>query len=136
MPIVLKKDIVASVGQWGEFETVTGGGITKQMTKHYEAGAQTPALLDGVFEFKQYKVERAYKPERDNIMLTTYENMARGVIPNKVTLTVQHRSQLGIVISQVIRTCKIIEADPPEGQSGSSDPGMVSLTLEVDESAV
>ena len=133
MPIILKKDIVANAGRFGTFERVSGGGMTKNTTEHYEAGAQTPSLLEGVFNFKEITLERAYKPEIDGPAMQLSEAMMRGVQPNRVTIVVQRRNQLGIVIDQQQRTCKLIEADPPDGESGSGEAGMARYVFKVDE---
>ncbi len=131
MPIINQSNVVATFGEFGEFESVSGGSLQIAHFEHYQAGAMTPNKLKGTFSFENFTIARAFVPERDAKLRQYCERYAAGLELGR-TCTVQYRVPPGVVVDQESKFCKVDKLDIPDGKSGSNEAGMITLTLTVD----
>lgn len=127
MPI-LKSNIVADLGEFGEFDSFSGGGITINVTDYYPAGSQSPLKLLGTGTIGDITVMRGFDPKRDKKLITWGRDALAGKVSLR-TLTLRWRSAQGTVIDSLGYTCFPKEVKEPDGKAGDNAVAEISIVL-------
>jgi len=123
--------VVASLGEFGEFENVTGGIPTTAYVEHFEGGAKTPEHLPGTTSYSDIVLERAYKAGRDEALVNWHKLYLNGAEGPR-TVTKQFRNYQGAVVGfETYAVCKPVSVETPEGKAGDNSVAMVKVTLKV-----
>lgn len=128
---ILHSRITASLGEFGDFEKISGGVKNTQFTPFFEGGEQSAKHLRGTHEYSDIVLERAYRPARDKPVKQWDDQFARGYeVGRTVTKTV--RNAQGIVIDTIIYPiCEPTSVELPDGIAGDNSLAMVKVTLKV-----
>lgn len=130
-PPVLQSGVVAVLGEFGEFESVSGGIPTTAYTEHYEAGARTPDHLPSTTSYTDLVLKRAYRADRDARVVQWHNQFLQGLETPR-TVTKQIRNYQGIPTKiETYAACKPVSVETPEGQSGDGTVGMLTVTMKV-----
>lgn len=129
---ILHYQIVGSLGEFGDFEKISGGEPSLQFTQFTEAGARQATNIPSTHAYSDITLERAYKPDRDTALRDWFNRYKNGQEqPRSVTKRVQNI--LGVVIdSFTYPTCKPTAVKMPDGTSGDGSLAMVTVTLKVE----
>lgn len=123
--------VVAALGEFGDFEKVSGGIPTTAYVEHYPGGAKTPDHLPGTTTYTDLTLERAYRPGRDEQVVDWQKQFAAGVEGPR-TVTKQFRNYQGIVTGfETYAVCKPVSVETPEGVSGDNNVAMLKVVLKV-----
>lgn len=123
--------VVATVGEFGEWESVSGGIPTTQYVEHYDPGARTPEHIPGTTSYTDLVLERAYKADRDSEVVNWHKQFMLG-FEGPRTVVKQIRNYQGIVTqTESYAVCKPVSVETPEGKSGDATLGTIKLTLKV-----
>lgn len=123
--------VVASLGEFGEFEKISGGIPTTAFVEHTEAGARTPTHLPGTTSYTDLTLERAYRPGRDEAVVNWQKQFALGYEGPR-TVTKQFRNFQGAVTgTETYAVCKPVSVETPEGVSGDNTVAMLKVVLKV-----
>ena len=132
MPYILRSGVVATLGEFGDFEEHTGGERDAVVTDHYPAGANSPIKLFGPITITDVVLNRAYDPTRDVALEQWVELYQRGLEQPR-SITVVYRNAQGIILkSRAYTICKPKGIKYPEGKSGDGTPTMISVTCVVE----
>ena len=113
------------LGPLGVFDKFTGGEVDSDEQKYRPGGMQNPVSLGGAVTMGNVTIERLYVLERDHVIA---HQMLAGVGVNGIVVTKQpldlNKVPYGrpLVYSGKVKQCK-----PPEHDSTSSDPAMLSI---------
>lgn len=131
MPL-LKSHIVATFGEFGDFDSYSGGGIERALTPYTAAGQQAAEQLEGTHSVTDVTLMRAYDPKRDD-KLKDYANKAiRGKeTPRAVTIKKFNAQGIVIAIDSHPR-CKVKSLTMPDGKAGDNSVAEVTMVLAVE----
>lgn len=123
--------VVASLGEFGEFEKVSGGIPSIAYVEHTEGGAKIAQHLPGTTSYSDLVLERAYRPGRDEAVVAWHKAFGNGVEVGRV-VTKQFRNYAGVVVgTETYALCKPVSVETPEGVSGDNNVAMIKVTLKV-----
>lgn len=129
-----KWQVVATLGEFGDFEEKTGGDLESTITPYYPAGAKTPEKLEGTHDVTDLVLTRAYDPARDAKLIDWVKKALRTGKDNTRNCVVKYLNSFGVVErTETYGTSKVKTLKTPEGKSGDSSPSMLVLTLAVED---
>lgn len=131
MPPVIRSNVVATLAEFGDFESFDGGELDIQTTDWFPPGANTPVKLQGPHTLTDVTLTRVYDPPRDEALFDWFSLAARGMVTPR-TLTVLYKNQMGIV--QRERTFPVVMPKnivAPGGKSGDGAPTELRVVLSV-----
>ena len=128
---ILHSDIVSSLGEFGEFEDTSGGGMNSQSVAHYPAGAKTPVKVAGTFEYTDMTLGRAHNPLRDRPVMDWVERYLVG-LDGPRALVVRYLNRQGVVINAETYTCHPVSYKLPDGEAGQNVLGKFTVTLTIE----
>lgn len=132
MSVILRSGIVATLGEFGDFEENTGGEKDATVTDYYPAGANSPLKLFGPFTTTDIQLSRAYDPSRDEALIDWVERYLQGKERPR-TITVTAKNAQGVIEkSRSYGTTKPKAIKFPDGKAGDGTPAMVTVTLAVE----
>lgn len=128
---VQQSGVVGVLGEFGEFESITGGIPTTEYSTHFEAGAREPDQLPGTTTYTDIVLVRAYRSDRDAALVAWHDKFRQGLeVPR--TVTKQIRNYAGLVTrTETYVQCKPVSVETPEGKSGDNSVANVTVTLKV-----
>jgi hypothetical protein len=132
MSVILRSGIVATLGEFGDFEENTGGEKDAAVTDYYPAGANSPQKLFGPVTVTDITLTRAYDPTRDEPLVDWVERYLAGKDRPRAITVVARNAQGVVEKSRNYATCKPKGIKPPDGKSGDGSPAMISVTLAVE----
>lgn len=129
---VLKHQITASLGEFGEFEQVSGGELDITNTDYYQAGARSPARIPGTYMYSDIVLSRAHDPNRDGAVVDWVNRYNAGLETGRQVIKIT-RNHIGFVIDQTTyAVCKPKGLKFPDGASGDNAVTDIQLTLAVE----
>ena len=129
--VVQQSGVVFTLGEFGDWEEVSGGIPTTQYTEHYEAGTRTPDHIPSTTTYTDLVLKRAYRPDRDQRVVTWQKQFALGFEAPRNGVK-QIRNFQGIVVNQeTYAALKPVSVETPEGKSGDGTIGMITVTMKV-----
>ncbi len=130
--VITHSQVVPTLGEFGEFEQVTGGDPNIAPTPYYQAGAKTPRPIYGTGTFNDIVVTRAWVSGRDNQLIEWWKRRLAGVDPLPRRLVKQFRNNLGIVESTQVYLVHVKDVKSPDGKAGDNTVAEVQVTLLVE----
>lgn len=129
---ILHYQIVGNLGEFGDFEKISGGEPALQYTSFTEAGARSSTNVPSTHGYSDIVLERAYRPDRDTPLRDWFNRFKMGQEQGRsVTKRVQNAQ--GVVIdSFTYPTCKPSAVKMPDGTAGDGSLSMVTVTLKVE----
>lgn len=124
--------VVGTLGGFADdWEKISGGIPTTAYVEHYEGGTRTPEHLPGTTTYTDIVMERAYKPGRDEAVVTWQKSFAAGGETPR-TVTKHFRNYQGVVVGfETFAICKPVSVETPEGIAGDNNVAMIKVTLKV-----
>lgn len=130
-PPIAQSGVVGVLGEFGEWESISGGIPTTAYQEHYEAGARTPDHVEGTTSYTDLVLKRAWRSDRDK-RIVDWHNRFKDGLETPRTVTKQLRNYQGIPETiETYAVCKPVSVETPEGQSGDNTIGMITVTLKV-----
>ena len=126
----LVNDIICSLGEFGDFEVVSGGQPNTAFTTYFQAGSKVPDELPGTTSYDDMTLERAFIPDRDLPLKQWYEQFKLGLEFER-TAVKRFQSFNGAVIGQESYTVKPMRVDTPDGKAGDSSVAMIRVVCKV-----
>lgn len=124
--------IVATLGEFGDFESVTGGDPVQNMTDYYEPGARTPRKISFTGNFNDVVLTRAYVNGRDNQLVEWWKRKLAGVDPLPRKLVKKFRNALGMVEDSQTFQVHVKDVKTPDGKAGDNTIAEVQVTCAVE----
>lgn len=113
------------IGPLGVFDTFTGGEVDSDEQKYRPGGMQNPVSLGGAVTMGNVTIERLYVLERDHAIIHT---MLAGVGVKGIVVTKQPLDLNKVPYGRpLVYAGKTKQVKPPEHDSTSSDPAMLSI---------
>lgn len=129
LPPVQQSGVVAVLGEFGDWESISGGIPTTAYTDHYEAGERTPDQLPGTTSYTDIVLKRAYRADRDAKVVAWHNAFLQGAEAPR-TVTKQIRNYQGVVTrTETYANCQPVSVETPEGQAGDNAVAMITVTL-------
>lgn len=126
--------VTATLGEFGEFEKVSGGNSTTTFTPHYEAGSRSPSQVPGTHEYSDIVLERAYRPDRDAALRNWDAAFKAGFEVGRVCTKLVKNYQGFVVDTIVWPNCEPVSVEFPDGEAGGNAIAMIRVTLKVSSS--
>lgn len=130
--VITHSQVVPSLGEFGDFEGISGGDPNVNPTAYFEAGARTPRPIFGVGQFNDITVTRAYISGRDNQLVEWWKRRLAGTDPTPRRLVKKFRNALGIVEDTQTFLVHVKDVKTPDGKAGDNTVAEVSVTLFVE----
>lgn len=129
---ILHNQVIATLGEFGDFDKVSGGKLQIAYTSYTEAGSDTATNIKATYSYTDIVLERAYKPDRDTA-LRDWSNRFKNNqdTPRSVVKRVQNAQKL-VVDTMTYPICKPVGVDMPDGTAGDGSIAMVVVTLKVE----
>lgn len=129
---ILHYQIIPSMGEFGDFEKISGGEPQLAYTPWTEAGARMATNIPSTHSYTDIVLERAYKPERDTVLRDWFNRFKNGQELGR-TVTKRTQNNIGVVVdSFTYPLCKPASVKMPDGTAGDGSLAMVTVTLKVD----
>ena len=129
----LKYQIVPSLGEFGAFESKTGGDLSVAYTTYFEAGSRSPRELPGTHSYSAVSLSRAYDAQRDR-PLENWVRLFKSGLEGPRTLTVMIKNEQGVIVdTKTYPVAKPETITNPEGAAGDSGLAELRLTLRVED---
>lgn len=112
----------------GNWRTMTGGGLTSEVTRDWEGGSSVPDLLSGPPTAEDIEVTRTYDSVRDAAIVARLRPLVgRG----RFTLTKQPLDANDFRVGKPITypNCVLLSVTDPESDASSSDAAEFALTF-------
>ena len=97
--VITHGQVIPTLAEFGDFESMTGGDPFINMTDYYEPGARTPRKISSTGNFNDVTLTRAYISGRDNQLVEWWKRKINGNDPLPRRLVKNFRNALGIVES-------------------------------------
>lgn len=128
----LHYQIIGSMGEFGDFEKISGGEPSVAFTPWTQAGARTATNIPGTHSYSDITLERAYDPARDSL-LRNWFNLYKNGLETGRSVTKRTQNPFGLVVDTfTYPTCKPSSVKMPDGTAGDASLAMVTVTLKVD----
>ena len=126
--------ILATWGEFGDWEKITGGEKSQNQTDYTEAGKKSPIKLAGTFAVSDVTLERIYDPVREAPIIEYINKFMLG----KETSRVITKKYLNSQMIPSGRTSTYINCQPksymlPDGEAGGNNPAMFRVVLGVED---
>lgn len=132
MSTIMRSNVRATLGEFGDFEGFDGAEFDIQTVDHYPAGAQSPEKLTSTGTYTDVTLTRAYDPSRDAAVEDWFAAFQAGR-ENPRTVSVSYLNQLGVPErTRTIGPCKPKNVMPPGGKSGDGTPAEFKVVLSVE----
>jgi len=132
MSKILRSGIVATLGEFGDFEENTGGEKDAAVTDYYPAGSLSPLKLFGPVTITDIQLSRAYDPSQDESLIDWVNAYLSGKATPRSITVVAKNGQGVVEKSRNYSTCKPKGIKFPDGKAGDGTPAMISVTLAVE----
>jgi len=131
---VVHAQITATLGEFGEFEEVTGAELNRVLTEYYEAGRFSPRMIPGTHSYTPLVLTRAYDPLRDAPLIDWVNGVVLGFRADRRRNCVKTiTNAIGIPIDQInYPNCTPQHIKLPDGRAGDSSIAQIVLTLAVE----
>lgn len=133
MPFAQNSDIFAVMGEFGTFDTITGGELTQNTTEYTPGGLRTALKLPGTYTYSDITLTRVWDPLRDGSLVDWAKRNMRDGIPEPRQVTKMTKTQQGII--QDFKTYLVIPKalKTPDGKNGDNTMAEISITLAVEQ---
>lgn len=129
--VLTHSQVVPSLGEFGEFESITGGDPVGNFVPYFPAGSKIPRLISSTGQYTDIVMTRAYISGRDNQLIEWWKRQLSGADPVPRTAVKQFRNALGIVEDTLQWQVNIKEVKTPDGKAGDNNIAEISVTLAV-----
>jgi hypothetical protein len=127
--IALRSNVAADFGEFGTWDKVSGGGLS-QRSSSYNPGGSKPVIIPGVWVYGDITIVRAFDALRDMRVISWVKQAQTGQRETKVlTLFVVGSDRMVTSIESYTVSPKDLKF--PEGENGSDQVTLISLTLDV-----
>ena len=130
--VITHGQVVPTLGEFGEFESMTGGDPISNPTDYFEPGARFPRKIFQNGNFNDAVVTRAYISGRDNQLVEWWKRSMSGVDPVPRRLVKNFRNALGIVEDQQTFLVRVKDVKTPDARAGDNTVAEVQVTLAVE----
>ena len=129
MAATLKSNIVATLGEFGDFDEYNGGAVQIAHTDYTAAGRKAPEKLTGTHSLTDITLTRAFDPKRDNALKDWFNKYQQGKETGRA-VTVKHRNSQGVVINtDTYPDCRPLTYTPAPGKSGDNSVADITIAL-------
>jgi len=129
---ILHYQIIGSLGEFGDFEKISGGEPQLAFTPWTQAGARQADNIPSTHSYTDIVLERAYKPDQDAPLRDWFNRYKDGQdTPRTVTKRVQANVGGIVIDSFTYPVCKPTSVKMPDGTAGDGSLAMVTVTLKV-----
>ncbi len=134
MPFAQVADVFGTLGEFGLFDSITGGELSGNTIPYTPGGSRTAIQLPAAaYSYSDIVMTRAWEPLRDRRLVDWAKRNIRDGVPEprqvvKITKTAQGVVQdfkTYLVVPKAIKT--------PDGKAGDSAMAEVSITLAVQQ---
>lgn len=133
MPESLHSNIYAELAEFGRWDSVSGGGLTQNMTGYTPGGERVERKLEGTNKFEDITLMRAWDPARDQAVVDWCKRVMLAGLREPKNLTKFTLSPQGAVLSALSYSVKPIGCKPPDGKSGDDSVADFTVTLAVEK---
>lgn len=132
-PPILHARIIASYGEFGNFEKMSGGDFVQINTDHHEAGARSPIKVSGTYSYTDIVISRGFKiATGTDLALLTHMKAVEAGLELPRTVVKQYLGPLGVPLLVETYVCKTGTFKTPDAGSGDNSVGMIEITLAVE----
>ena len=136
MPQTLQWQVVATLGEFGQWDSISGGGISITHTDYTPAGERSPRKLPATFTIGDITLSRAYVPERDNEVNAWVLRYKEGLDAGRVIIICLLNDQKVVVQTRTYALGKPMSLEFPEGMSGGAGLAEIKLGLACEAVAI
>lgn len=130
--VLTQAQVVPTFGEFGEFETITGGDPVGNFSEYWPAGARFPRMISYTGKWNDITISRAYVSGRDNQLIEAWKRRQNGQDPAPKQVVKQFRNALGIVEDQITWQGYISDVKTPDGKAGDQTIAMISVTIKIE----
>lgn len=136
MPETLQWQVVATLGEFGRFDTVSGGGVTVTHTDYTPAGERSARKLPATNSVGDVSLSRVYVPERDRALMAWHLRYKEGLDQGRPLIVTYLNAQKVVVDTRTYPNAKPMTVDPPDGQSGGAGLAEIKVVVVVEDVAI
>src|SRR5262247_2545524 len=130
---IVHAQIVATLGEFGDFDEVTGAELNRVLTEYYPAGRFSPVMIPGTHSYTPLVLTKAYDAQADAKLVDWFTGVALGTRADATRTCIKRISNaIGVPIDQVnYPNCIPQHLKLPDGRAGDSSIAQLVLTLAV-----
>jgi hypothetical protein len=132
MPVIQHYQIVATLAEFEDFDSFSGGEFDIAQTDYTPAGRKAPIKLPGTHSFTDVTLSRAFDPTRDRKLIDWFNRYQAGQETHRSCVVKFYSAQGVIIDSMTYPICKPQKITTPNGKSGDNTPAEISITLSVE----
>lgn len=133
MPEVLEWQVVATLGEFGDFDSFSGGDVTTTHTPYTPAGNRSPRKLPATYDYANITIGRVFVPERDRAVDAWAQAYKDGLESPRFLIVKYLNAQKVVQDTRTFPAVKPETVNTPSGASGSAALSQFTLTLAVDD---
>ncbi len=131
MADTLHSNVYADLGEFGTFDTVSGGELQQTVTDYTPGGSRQARKLKGGFKYSDIVLTRAWDPGRDNAVVDWMKRSIVDGIDDPRTLTKHTKTAQGGVADTKSYNVVPSMQKLPDGKAGDDSVAELSITLSV-----
>ena len=124
--------IVATLGEFGQFDEVSGGELDINITDFTPGGSRSAKKVLGTSSYTDLVLSRNWDPSRDASLVDWANQSALGLADSRSVTKMSYNKQGVVIDSIVYRVCKVKNIKTPDGKNGDNSVAMVQITLSVE----
>lgn len=131
MAVILKNNVRAYLGDFGEFDSVSGGDLERDIADYFAGGDRFPQKLKGgTAKYSDVTLMRGYDPKRDRKLQDWADGAIQGRDDDK-NVRLEFMTPQGVVQDSYAYNATFKSIKVPEGKSGDNATAEISITMAV-----